>query len=144
MGILWLIVFHYFQTHIHQLEKQIDHNQIYYKNQMVCQSIGGNDVNLLTITAQPRNLDDEFLEAFSKATVQYLLSRITSSRTFFNDVCPGFKTRKDPRTCMLRACWHNLQLLSLSLTILSCNQIKASHRKCYVLLLFQRAARTYS
>ena len=79
--IVWLTVFHFFQTHIDQFVKQIDPNQIYYRNQVVCQSIGGNDVNLLTITAQPRNLDNESLEAFSKASA-HLLSRLVYSNDF--------------------------------------------------------------
>jgi hypothetical protein len=50
------------QTHLSQWEGQVDQNQVFYRHQTLCETISGNSVPLLTITAQPRGSQREDVE----------------------------------------------------------------------------------
>ena len=63
----WSIFFHLnLQANLFRWEHSYDSSQIYFKNQVLCETITGNSVNLLTITAQPQSLHPEYLEYFSE------------------------------------------------------------------------------
>lgn len=42
------------RTHLYQWEMQVDQNQVFFRNQTLCETLSGNPVPLLTITAQPQ------------------------------------------------------------------------------------------
>ncbi|RUS75866.1 hypothetical protein EGW08_016387 [Elysia chlorotica] len=64
------------KTHLKQWEKMYDPNLIYYRNQDLCTTLGGNSVPLLTITAQPRGSDKESLEEMRSRPYIFLSARV--------------------------------------------------------------------
>ena len=54
------------QTHLYQWEGQVDHSQVFFRNQSLCETLAGNPVPLLTITAQPRSSQREDVEELCK------------------------------------------------------------------------------
>ncbi|GFO08515.1 cytosolic carboxypeptidase 1 [Plakobranchus ocellatus] len=64
------------QTHLKQWEKMYDQSQIYYRNQNLCTTLGGNEVPVLTITAQPRSMDKESLEEMRSRPYIFLSARV--------------------------------------------------------------------
>ncbi|XP_071096549.1 cytosolic carboxypeptidase 1-like [Haliotis cracherodii] len=63
-------------THLFQLEGQLDTRQIYYHNQTLCDTLGGNATPVLTITAQPHTLDREGIEEFRSRPYIFLSARV--------------------------------------------------------------------
>lgn len=55
-----------FQTHIHLWDRSVDHSQIFFRNQILCHTINGNSVPVLTITAQPKSYSKDHVEELSK------------------------------------------------------------------------------
>ncbi|GFS06475.1 cytosolic carboxypeptidase 1 [Elysia marginata] len=64
------------KTHLKQWEKMYDPNLIYYRNQNLCMTLGGNSVPVLTITAQPRSSDKESLEEMRSRPYIFLSARV--------------------------------------------------------------------
>ncbi|XP_059172169.1 cytosolic carboxypeptidase 1-like isoform X2 [Physella acuta] len=64
------------KTHLKQWENHFDASQIFYRQQTLCTTLGGNDVPVLTITAQPHSLDAEGLEEFRSRPYIFLTSRV--------------------------------------------------------------------
>ncbi|XP_005091886.1 cytosolic carboxypeptidase 1 isoform X2 [Aplysia californica] len=64
------------KTHLCQWEKTLDSNLIYFQNQVLCKTLGGNDVPVLTITAQPKGVDRESLEEFRSRPYIFLSGRV--------------------------------------------------------------------
>ncbi|CAL1528008.1 unnamed protein product [Lymnaea stagnalis] len=64
------------KTHLKQWEQHYNDNLIYFRNQSLCTTLGGNTVPLLTITAQPRRTDKEGLEELRSRPYIFLSGRV--------------------------------------------------------------------
>jgi len=52
------------QTHLDILEKSVNHKQVYFRQEVLCQTLGGNSCPLVTITAMPESNSADHLEQF--------------------------------------------------------------------------------
>ena len=62
------------QYHLYQLEAMYDSSNIYYRNQTLCETVGGNSVPLLTITSHPITYDREGVEQLSMLCIDAMFS----------------------------------------------------------------------
>ena len=67
------------QYHLYQLETVYDSSNIYYRNQNLCESVGGNNVPLLTITSHPITYDSDGVEQLSMFNVHWFIVQLTIS-----------------------------------------------------------------
>ncbi|KAB0369209.1 hypothetical protein FD755_019214 [Muntiacus reevesi] len=51
-------------THLDILEKSVNHKQVYFRQEVLCQTLGGNSCPLVTITAMPESNSADHLEQF--------------------------------------------------------------------------------
>lgn len=58
------ISFFLFQTHLDILEKSINPKKVYFRQEALCQTLGGNSCPLVTITAMPESDSAHHLEQF--------------------------------------------------------------------------------
>ena len=65
------------QGHLSRLESSLNTNDIYYRRMTLCNSLGGNTCDVITITAQPRGGDAKSIEILSKKT--RLILRLSES-----------------------------------------------------------------
>ncbi|XP_067931710.1 cytosolic carboxypeptidase 1-like [Watersipora subatra] len=76
------IAYHYpytystLQCQLLQWQRNVDGSPIYFKNQVLCQSLGGNDVNVLTITDYPSSKSKEAIEQFRNKPYIFLTGRV--------------------------------------------------------------------
>ena len=56
-----------FQYHLHKWESSYNSEQIYFKRQILCRTVAGNPVDVLTITSHPMSYDREGIEQFSES-----------------------------------------------------------------------------
>ena len=52
------------QTHLDILEKSVNRKQVYFRQEVLCQTLGGNSCPLVTITAMPESDSADHLEQF--------------------------------------------------------------------------------
>ena len=52
------------QTHLDILEKSVNRKQVYFRQEVLCQTLGGNSCPLVTITAMPESDRADHLEQF--------------------------------------------------------------------------------
>ena len=62
---------YYFQYHLYKWEENLD-KSIYFKNQVLTQTLGGNPVPVITITSLPVSRDSECIDLFSKYRRLYM------------------------------------------------------------------------
>ncbi|XP_070210608.1 cytosolic carboxypeptidase 1-like isoform X2 [Littorina saxatilis] len=64
------------RTHLFQWEGQVDQSQVFFRYQNLCETLGGNQVPVLTITAQPRsNMREDVEELWSRPYI-FLSGRV--------------------------------------------------------------------
>lgn len=59
-----MLVLFLFQTHLDILEKSINRRQVYFRQEVLCHTLGGNPCPLVTITAMPESSSADHLEQF--------------------------------------------------------------------------------
>ncbi|KAJ8304681.1 hypothetical protein KUTeg_018264, partial [Tegillarca granosa] len=64
------------QTHLLAWERICDHTQIFFRRQKLCNTISGNSVPVLTITAQPKNFSKEAVEELKSRPYVFLSARV--------------------------------------------------------------------
>lgn len=52
------------QTHLDILEKSVNRRKVYFRQEALCQTLGGNLCPLVTITAMPESASTDHLEQF--------------------------------------------------------------------------------
>lgn len=52
------------QTHLDILEKSVNPREVYFRQEALCQTLGGNSCPLVTITAMPESASADHLEQF--------------------------------------------------------------------------------
>ncbi|XP_019638452.1 PREDICTED: cytosolic carboxypeptidase 1-like [Branchiostoma belcheri] len=65
-----------FQTNLQRLESCVDYSRIYYRQQTLCDSLGGNPCPVLTITARPDIGNKESLVEFNNRQYIFLSARV--------------------------------------------------------------------
>ena len=63
------------QCQLTQWQNSVDTSSVYFRNQILCRSVSGNDVNVLTITNYPSKKTPEGVEQFSKLCLKLPISR---------------------------------------------------------------------
>ena len=69
--VIWLDNVYYFQYHLYKWEENLD-KSIYFKNQVLTQTLGGNPVPVITITSLPVSQDSECIDLLSKYRRLYM------------------------------------------------------------------------
>lgn len=93
------------KTHLKQWEKIYDQNLIYYRNQNLCTTLGGNSVPVLTITAQPKGSDKESLEEMRSRPYIFLSARVHPGESNASWIMKGtidFLLSKKPQAQLVR------------------------------------------
>ncbi|CAG5128813.1 unnamed protein product [Candidula unifasciata] len=93
------------QTHLKQWEQQYDRSAIFFRNQSLCTTLGGNSVPVLTITAQPRSVDTEGLEELRSRPYIFLSGRVHPGESNASWVMKGtidFLLSKKPQAQQVR------------------------------------------
>lgn len=93
------------QTHIHVWDRSVDHSQIFFRNQTLCQTINGNNVPVLTITAQPKSYSRDHVEELRSRPYIFLSGRVHPGESNASWVMKGtidFLVSKKPAAQQLR------------------------------------------
>ncbi|XP_051004697.1 cytosolic carboxypeptidase 4 [Acomys russatus] len=92
-------------THLEMLERSIDPRQVYFRQDVLCQTLGGNPCPLVTITAFPESNNSEHLERFCCRPYQVITARVHPGESNASWVMKGtleFLVSSDPVAKLLR------------------------------------------
>ncbi|XP_060223364.1 cytosolic carboxypeptidase 4 isoform X2 [Meriones unguiculatus] len=92
-------------THLEILERNIDPRQVYFRQDVLCQTLGGNPCPLVTITAFPESNSAEHLEQFRCRPYQVITARVHPGESNASWVMKGtleFLVSNDPVAKLLR------------------------------------------
>nr|XP_031296391.1 cytosolic carboxypeptidase 4 isoform X2 [Camelus dromedarius] len=92
-------------THLDMLEKSVNPRQVYFRQEVLCQTLGGNSCPLVTITAMPESNSAEHLERFRQRPYQVLTARVHPGESNASWVMKGtleFLVSSDPVARLLR------------------------------------------
>lgn len=92
-------------THLEILERSIDRREVYFRHDVLCQTLGGNPCPLVTITAFPESNSAEHLEQFRCRPYQVITARVHPGESNASWVMKGtleFLVSSDPVAKLLR------------------------------------------
>ncbi|XP_076980252.1 cytosolic carboxypeptidase 4 isoform X2 [Tamandua tetradactyla] len=92
-------------THLDILEKSINPKQVYFRQEVLCQTLGGNPCPLVTITAMPESSSADHLEQFRQRPYQVITARVHPGESNASWVMKGaleFLVSSDPAARLLR------------------------------------------
>ncbi|XP_023565944.1 cytosolic carboxypeptidase 4 isoform X2 [Octodon degus] len=92
-------------THLEILEKSINPRQIYFRQESLCQTLGGNPCPLVTITAMPESNSTDDMEQFRHRPYQVITARAHPGESNASWVMKGtleFLISNDPVARLLR------------------------------------------
>ncbi|XP_014644156.1 PREDICTED: cytosolic carboxypeptidase 4 [Ceratotherium simum simum] len=92
-------------THLDILEKSVNPKQVYFRQEVLCQTLGGNSCPLVTITAMPESNSADHLEQFRKRPYQVITARVHPGESNASWVMKGtleFLVSSDPVARLLR------------------------------------------
>ncbi|KAM6119333.1 LOW QUALITY PROTEIN: cytosolic carboxypeptidase 4 [Pterocles gutturalis] len=95
-------------SHLDTLEQNRNPKKVYWRQQMLCQTLGGNPCPLLTITAMPDSKKGEDLEQFYNRPYVFLMARVHPGESNASWVMKGtleFLVSSDPIADLLRKCF---------------------------------------
>ncbi|XP_048225000.1 cytosolic carboxypeptidase 4 [Perognathus longimembris pacificus] len=92
-------------THLDILGKSIDPQQVYFRKDVLCRTLGGNPCPLVTITAMPESNSPDQLEQFRHRPYQVITARVHPGESNASWVVKGtleFLVSEDPVAKLLR------------------------------------------
>uniref|UniRef100_A0A8C2PMS0 tubulin-glutamate carboxypeptidase n=1 Tax=Capra hircus TaxID=9925 RepID=A0A8C2PMS0_CAPHI len=92
-------------THLDILEKSVNRKQVYFRQEVLCQTLGGNSCPLVTITAMPESDSADHLEQFRQRPYQVITARVHPGESNASWVMKGtleFLVSSDPVARLLR------------------------------------------
>ncbi|XP_042554452.1 cytosolic carboxypeptidase 4 [Dipodomys spectabilis] len=92
-------------THLDLLEKSVDPQRVYFRQGVLCQTLGGNPCPLVTITAMPETSSPDQLEQFRHRPYQVITARVHPGESNSSWVAKGaleFLVSEDPVARLLR------------------------------------------
>ncbi|ELK18246.1 Cytosolic carboxypeptidase 4 [Pteropus alecto] len=92
-------------THLDSLEKNIDPKKVYFRQEALCQTLGGNSCPLVTVTAMPESDSAHHLEQFRQRPYQVITARVHPGESNASWVMKGtleFLVSDDPVARLLR------------------------------------------
>ncbi|XP_045681075.1 cytosolic carboxypeptidase 4 isoform X2 [Phyllostomus hastatus] len=92
-------------THLDILEKSVNPNKVYFRQEVLCQTLGGNPCPLVTITAVPESASEDHLEQFRQRPYQVITARVHPGESNSSWVMKGaleFLVSSDPVARLLR------------------------------------------
>uniref|UniRef100_A0A2K5DX33 Cytosolic carboxypeptidase 4 n=1 Tax=Aotus nancymaae TaxID=37293 RepID=A0A2K5DX33_AOTNA len=92
-------------THLDILEKSVNLKEVYFRQDVLCQTLGGNPCPLVTITAMPESSSSEHLEQFRHRPYQVITARVHPGESNASWVMKGtleFLVSSDPVARLLR------------------------------------------
>uniref|UniRef100_UPI00063CA8B4 cytosolic carboxypeptidase 4 n=1 Tax=Odobenus rosmarus divergens TaxID=9708 RepID=UPI00063CA8B4 len=92
-------------THLDILEKSVNPKQVYFRQDVLCQTLGGNSCPLVTITAMPESNSADHLEQFRQRPYQVITARVHPGESNASWVMKGaleFLVSSDPVAGLLR------------------------------------------
>ncbi|NWR58333.1 CBPC4 carboxypeptidase, partial [Bucorvus abyssinicus] len=95
-------------SHLDILEQSRNPKKVYWRQQMLCRTLGGNQCPLLTITAMPESRTRDNLEQFCNRPYVFLMARVHPGETNASWVMKGtleFLVSSDPIADLLRKCF---------------------------------------
>ncbi|NXN95426.1 CBPC4 carboxypeptidase, partial [Rhinopomastus cyanomelas] len=95
-------------SHLDSLEQNRNPKKVYWKQQTLCQTLGGNLCPLLTITAMPESKKRDDLEQFCNRPYVFLVARVHPGESNASWVMKGtleFLVSSDPIADLLRKCF---------------------------------------
>ncbi|NXK91229.1 CBPC4 carboxypeptidase, partial [Formicarius rufipectus] len=95
-------------SHLDILEQNRNPKKVYWKQQTLCQTLGGNPCPLLTITAMPESENRDDLEQFCNRPYVFLTARVHPGESNASWVMKGtleFLVSSDPIADLLRKCF---------------------------------------
>ncbi|NWU99416.1 CBPC4 carboxypeptidase, partial [Upupa epops] len=95
-------------SHLDSLEQNRNPKKVYWRQQTLCQTLGGNLCPLLTITAMPESKKREDLEQFCNRPYVFLIARVHPGESNASWVMKGtleFLVSSDPIADLLRKCF---------------------------------------
>ncbi|XP_057277919.1 cytosolic carboxypeptidase 4 isoform X1 [Pezoporus wallicus] len=95
-------------SHLDILERNRNPKKVYWRQQTLCQTLGGNLCPLLTITAMPESKKREDLEQFCNRPYVFLVARVHPGESNASWVMKGtleFLVSNDPIADLLRKCF---------------------------------------
>ncbi|XP_048812209.1 cytosolic carboxypeptidase 4 isoform X1 [Lagopus muta] len=95
-------------SHLDVLEQSRNPKKVYWRQQALCQTLGGNTCPLLTITAMPESKTSDDLEQFYSRPYVFLMARVHPGESNASWVMKGtleFLVSSDPIADLLRKCF---------------------------------------
>uniref|UniRef100_A0A8C6ZQ80 tubulin-glutamate carboxypeptidase n=1 Tax=Nothoprocta perdicaria TaxID=30464 RepID=A0A8C6ZQ80_NOTPE len=95
-------------SHLDILEQNRNPKKVYWRQQTLCQTLGGNPCPLLTITAMPESKKRDDLEEFCNRPYVFLMARVHPGESNASWVMKGtleFLVSSDPIADLLRKCF---------------------------------------
>uniref|UniRef100_A0A8C6DUS8 tubulin-glutamate carboxypeptidase n=1 Tax=Moschus moschiferus TaxID=68415 RepID=A0A8C6DUS8_MOSMO len=92
-------------THLDILEKSVNRKQVYFRQEVLCQTLGGNSCPLVTVTAMPESNSADHLEQFRQRPYQVITARVHPGESNASWVMKGtleFLVSSDPVARLLR------------------------------------------
>ncbi|XP_054551431.1 cytosolic carboxypeptidase 4 [Talpa occidentalis] len=92
-------------THLDILAKSVNRRQVYFRQEILCQTLGGNACPLVTITAMPESPSADHLEQFRQRPYQVITARVHPGESNASWVMKGaleFLVSDDPVAKLLR------------------------------------------
>ncbi|XP_059952108.1 cytosolic carboxypeptidase 4 [Mesoplodon densirostris] len=92
-------------THLDVLEKSVNPKQVYFRQEVLCQTLGGNSCPLVTITAMPESNNTDHLEQLRQRPYQVITARVHPGESNASWVMKGtleFLVSSDPVAKLLR------------------------------------------
>ncbi|XP_060257568.1 cytosolic carboxypeptidase 4 isoform X7 [Ovis aries] len=92
-------------THLDILGKSVNRKQVYFRQEVLCQTLGGNSCPLVTITAMPESDRADHLEQFRQRPYQVITARVHPGESNASWVMKGtleFLVSSDPVARLLR------------------------------------------
>uniref|UniRef100_A0A8C3LIY5 tubulin-glutamate carboxypeptidase n=1 Tax=Chrysolophus pictus TaxID=9089 RepID=A0A8C3LIY5_CHRPC len=95
-------------SHLDVLEQSRNPKKVYWRQQTLCQTLGGNTCPLLTITAMPESKKSDDVEQFYNRPYVFLMARVHPGESNASWVMKGtleFLVSSDPIADLLRKCF---------------------------------------
>ncbi|XP_010136268.1 PREDICTED: cytosolic carboxypeptidase 4, partial [Buceros rhinoceros silvestris] len=95
-------------SHLDTLEQNRNPKKVYWRQQTLCQTLGGNQCPLLTVTSVPESKTRDDLEQFCNRPYVFLMARVHPGETNASWVMKGtleFLVSSDPIADLLRKCF---------------------------------------
>nr|KAF6399098.1 ATP/GTP binding protein like 1 [Molossus molossus] len=92
-------------THLDILERSVNRKKVYFRQEALCQTLGGNLCPLVTITAMPESASADHLEQFRRRPYQVITARVHPGESNSSWVVKGaleFLVSSDPVARLLR------------------------------------------